>query len=127
MPTADIQMDEWKDTSFRGQPVQAGKDIQNAYGGYACREKDIERNLNVTVEYKPYKGRWYRVSEIDIFNMYIQQIAELIAVCREMNQKEYEGWKIETMKTTLIEAVVFMKKIFAVVDRCVYKKIKTGA
>lgn len=67
------------------------------------------------------------MSEIDIFNMYIQQIAELIAVCREMNQKEYEGWKIETMKTTPIEAVVFMKKIFAVVDRCAYKKIKTGA
>lgn len=46
------------------------------------------------------------MSEIDIFNMYIQQIAELIAVCREMNQKEYEGWKIETMKTTPIEAVI---------------------
>ncbi len=67
------------------------------------------------------------MSEIDVFQMYIPQITELIVVCQEMNRKEYENWKIETMKTTPIEAVGFMEKIFVIVDRFVCRKMKMGA
>ena len=67
------------------------------------------------------------MSELDIFHMYMQQIAELIVICQDMSRKQYENWKIETMKTTPMEAVVFMEKIFIVVDRHVCRKLKTGA
>ena len=67
------------------------------------------------------------MSELDIFHMYISQIAEMIVICQGMSQKEYEDWKLETMKTTPIEAAVFMEKIFVIVDRHVYKKMKMGA
>ena len=56
------------------------------------------------------------MSEIEIFHMYRPQIAELIVICQGMSQKEYESWKIETMKTTPIEAVAFMEKIVKVVS-----------
>lgn len=63
------------------------------------------------------------MSELDIFHVHVPQIAELIVICQGMNQKEYENWKLETMKTTPIEAAVFMEKIFIVVDRHVYRKV----
>lgn len=56
------------------------------------------------------------MSETDIFHVYKSKIAELIVICQGMNQKEYDDWKIETMKTTPMEAVVFMEKIFIVVS-----------
>lgn len=67
------------------------------------------------------------MSELDIFHVHVQQIAELIVVCQEMSQKEYEDWKIETIKTTPMEAAVFMEKIIIVVDRHVHRKMKRGA
>ena len=67
------------------------------------------------------------MSELDIFHVHVPQIAEMIVICQEMNQKEYENWKLETMKTTPIEAVGFMEKIFAIVDRHVCRKMKMGA
>lgn len=55
------------------------------------------------------------MSETDIFHMYRPQIAELIVICQGMNQKEYESWKIETMKTTPMDAIAFMEKMLMVV------------
>ena len=57
------------------------------------------------------------MSEIEIFHMYRPQIAELIVICQGMNQKEYESWKAETMKTTPMEAIAFMEKIVIVVAK----------
>ena len=56
------------------------------------------------------------MSETDIFHMYRPQIAELIVICQGMNQKEYESWMTETMKTTPMDAVAFMEKIVMVVS-----------
>ena len=56
------------------------------------------------------------MSELDIFHMYIPQITELIVTCKDMNQKQYEGWKAETMEATPMEAVGFMEKILMVVS-----------
>ena len=55
------------------------------------------------------------MSEIEIFHMYSPQIMELIVICQDMNQKEYESWKTETMETTPMEAIAFMEKIVMVV------------
>ena len=62
------------------------------------------------------------MSEIEIFHMYRLQIAKLIVICQDMNQKEYESWKAETMKTTPMEAVAFMEKILMVVSA--FKKVE---
>ena len=67
------------------------------------------------------------MSELDIFHVHVPQIAEMIVICQDMSQKEYENWKLETMKTTPIEAVGFMEKIFVIVDQFVCGKMKMGA
>ena len=55
------------------------------------------------------------MSETDVFHMYIPQVAELIVICQDMNQEEYEGWKAETMEATPMEADAFMEKIIMIV------------
>lgn len=57
-----------------------------------------------------------RMSELDIFNMYRQQIIELIVVCRGMNREQYENWKVKTMKETPEKAAGFMKKVLIIVS-----------
>lgn len=67
------------------------------------------------------------MSELDIYQMYILRIAELISVCQGMSQEQYENWKIDTMRITPMEAVVFMEKVFIIVDRFVLMEIGMGA
>lgn len=90
-------------------------------------QKTKADNNGYEIKYTPHGREVMQMSELDIFHMYIPQIAELIVICQNMNQKEYEDWKIETIKTIPIEAVVFMEKIFIVVDRHVCRKMKMGA
>ena len=44
-----------------------------------------------------------------------------------MSQEQYENWKIDTMRITPMEAVVFMEKVFIIVDRFVLMEIGMGA
>jgi len=65
----------------------------------------------------PYGKGGDKVSELDIYHMYIAQVAELIVTCQEMNQKQYDNWKTETMEATPMEAIGFMEKIIIIVDQ----------
>lgn len=56
------------------------------------------------------------MSERDVFIEHIPMIVELIALCREMSQQEYEDLKRETMETTPDKAKEFMRKIFICID-----------
>lgn len=62
------------------------------------------------------QGGVVQMSELDVFHRYIPQISELIVICQEMNRKEYEDWKIETMKVVPVEAIGFMKKVLILVS-----------
>lgn len=57
------------------------------------------------------------MSERDLFLMHESQIAEMIADCQQMTQEGYEQWKQETRGSTPDEAMGFMEKVLAVVDR----------
>lgn len=57
------------------------------------------------------------MSERDLYLMYIPQIAEMIVDCQQMTQEDYEQWKTETKESIPNEAMGFMEKVFAVVDK----------
>lgn len=58
-----------------------------------------------------------KISQRDLYLMYLPQIVELIVDCQQMTQKVYEQWKVETLESTPDEAVGFIKKVFVVTDR----------
>lgn len=66
------------------------------------------------------------MSERDVYIKSIPMIAEIIVLCREMNQQEYEDWKRETMEATDDRAKEFIKKVFICID-AVMEKEKSGA
>lgn len=57
------------------------------------------------------------MSERDLYLMYLPQIAEMIVSCQQMTPEGYERWKQETRESTPDEAMGFMEKVLAVVDR----------
>ena len=59
------------------------------------------------------------MSEIDIYRMYIPQIAEMIADCQKMTPEGYAEWKRESREAASVAAIDFMEKIFALTDRFV--------
>lgn len=68
----------------------------------ACRTKEQEEIIEMT--------------GLDIFHMYRPQIIELAVICQDMNRKEYESWKAETMKATPMKAAGFMGKVIMIVS-----------
>lgn len=64
-----------------------------------------------------YESGVITMSESELYLMYRPQIAEMIADCKQMTPEGYEQWKQETRGSTPHEAVGFMEKVLAVVDR----------
>lgn len=58
-----------------------------------------------------------KMSERDLYLMFLPQIAELIADCRQMTHEGYEQWKKETRESIPDEAVDFIEKVFVVIDK----------
>lgn len=56
------------------------------------------------------------MSERDFYIKCVPIIVEIIVLCREMSQQEYEDLKRETMETTPDKAKEFMRKIFICID-----------
>lgn len=56
------------------------------------------------------------MSERDVYIKSIPMIAEIIVLCREMSQQEYEDWKRETMEAIGDKAKEFMKKVFICIN-----------
>ena len=64
-----------------------------------------------------YESGVITMSERDLYLMYQPQIAEMIVSCQQMTPEGYEQWKRETRESTPDEAMGFMEKVLAVVDR----------
>lgn len=57
------------------------------------------------------------MTERDVYIKSIPMIAEMIVLCREMSQQEYEDWKRETMEATADKAKEFIRKVLICIDK----------
>ncbi len=59
------------------------------------------------------------MTEYDLFVECIPMIAEMAARCRRLSEREYEGWKRETMGHAPEMVREFMVKVLITIDRYV--------
>lgn len=57
------------------------------------------------------------MTERDFYIKSIPMIAEIVVLCREMSQQEYEDWKRETMEAVPDKAKEFMRKVLYCIDK----------
>lgn len=57
------------------------------------------------------------MSERDFYIKCVPIIVEIIVLCREMSQQEYEDLKRETMQATADKAKDFIRKVLICIDK----------
>lgn len=60
--------------------------------------------------------RYGDMTERDLFEQLIPQIAELIIEARKLSVEEFHSWKREMMEATPDRAKAFISKIFVVIE-----------
>ena len=60
--------------------------------------------------------RYGEMTERELFEQLIPQIAELIMEARKLSLEEFQSWKREMMEATPDRAKAFISKIFVVIE-----------
>lgn len=59
------------------------------------------------------------MTEREFYISCIPMIAEMIVICQESDERDYEDWKRETMEHVTDSAKSFMEKVFVTMDKVV--------